>query len=101
MHREGIFTGRGSGARRPLGTRGIVDVSREAIVTGEDAKYGPGFETMCIDGTSDKAGIAAGIKPLIGELLRAIAAGLGLLNLGLLVGRQIVINLEGCLPHRL
>jgi len=65
MHREEIFTGGGSGAQRPLGTRRIVDVSREAIVTGENVRYGPGFETKCIDGTSDVAELAAGTEPSI------------------------------------
>jgi hypothetical protein len=75
-----------------------VDVSREAIVAGENARYGPGFETKCIDGTSDEARIAAGIEPSISELLRATGTGLGLPNLFFIVRRQVVFKLEAYLP---
>ena len=42
-----------------------MDVSREAIVTGENVRYGPGFEAKCIDGTSDVAELPAGTEPSI------------------------------------
>ena len=67
-------------------------------ITDENDRCGSAFENPEPDYASDVAELPEGTEPSIGELLRAIATGLGLPNLSLLISRQILLKFEGCLP---